>query len=198
MGYGITAFRTDFEALRKFFGRRNEAETRSVLRQRRAIREINDLFDVGAPDSGHMPVEAAVRALAAGRITKDPEVMHAYGVQLVVLRHGARLASGIWERVSVKFFSRFDDLLTERCDLTGTDRLHEALASGLDIAMKYQTGFPEWGHYPPARVRMLHRKLRSVSFDDDRDACQHKALVDFKRWVRTAERHGHALFMYYD
>ena len=198
MGYGITAFRTDFKALQRFFGRCNKAELKAVLRQRKAIRELDELFDVGADDAEHMSVVDAVRELSMGRVTKNPTAMHAYGVQLVARRYGAQLASGVWERISVRFFSHFDDLLTEHGGLTGGDRLHKALASGLDFAMKYQAGFPEWGHYPPTKVRMLHRQLKDVSFADDRDEYQQIALVDFRRWVRTASRHGHALLMYYD
>ena len=45
---------------------------------------------------------------------------------------------------------------------------------------------------------MLDKRLLEVSFEDDRDPYQHRALVDFRRWVRVTARHGQALFMYYD
>jgi hypothetical protein len=197
MGYGITAFRTDYGAVRRFFTQHPADELKRVLRQRKAIAELNELFEVGVEGSSAMPVEQAVEDLGRGRVAK-PTTMHAYAVQLVVRSYGAQLASGLWERTSVKFFSRFDDLLTERCELTGADRLHKALGNGLDMAMNYQSGFPDWGHYVPAKVRMLHDRLRKASFEDDRDPYQQQALVDFRRWVRTADNHGHALFMFYD
>lgn len=139
-----------------------------------------------------------VAELSEHRIVKNPTGMHAYGVQLVVRRYGAQLASGSWERISVRFFSRFDNLLTKHCRLEGQDRLHKALASGFEGAMKYQTGFPEWGHYPPSKVKMLAARLKHVSFETDRDPSQQIALVDFRRWAQTAAKHGQALFMYYD
>jgi len=191
MGYGITAYVVDGEAVRRAFGSRDEA---LVVRVATGFRdEIADLDD-GLTDeigSGAPRMELALEELIAGNIG-SPEHAYAYvyALELLCRALGERMSNEVLGRFSTEGARRVDEVLAEKGVLL---TVSELTGWAPPIALPPPEGLPGCTTVDHERSVQLALLLESidvdalrVDVDDDMNEFIRDAIGEMLEWVTGA------------